>query len=504
MLGWLVAFRQVPAARWCGYLGGLILGLSLWGPLTGQAAEMTDVMSAPQFHQTNGNAFGPGNSIDYPTLTAVTANQTQNNRLTTKTTKIAITFADTVAANGSSSFLFDDFHFDVMQRNPNPDQPGLSLVTAGATNLSNHTSKINFGRGKTQTLTVDLTKLQQALPIYIGFRFVASTMPQTAVTYQFGYFTSDPAIQLKPTIAGTLRPTDTVIRGTGTTVGDQITNSVNGITTVVGPDKTYTLDLGESLTAASQVTVTERNSMGDYGTATAMVVVPKLMIMSLKSQVAIQPDDLATLTDDSALVAWVVQQASIVATNPMVPNDDITYIATTDKLASQLQALSAGQSLAVAIRGQNKAGVQSDPLTIMVTKQAGQLSFGAVSPALVFGTLTIPARETVFQPQNTWEVNVNDTRAQGANWYIYANATAMTAKSQPLKGDLIYRDHTSQQILTNRSTLIATGTRTTATTTKVTTTAAQRREICLDVQPGVYAADYQGTVNWSLQDTPAA
>ncbi|POD89049.1 hypothetical protein S101258_00221 [Lactiplantibacillus plantarum subsp. plantarum] len=113
----------------------------------------------------------------------------------------------------------------------------------------------------------------------------------------------------------------------------------------------------------------------------------------------VYPGDLDSLTSDSAVVAWLVKQAGIVATNPDSATDTITYATQETGLASKLSALAVGGSTTINVYGKGSSGLQSDAKTITtVTMRDGTLSLGTPPASLTFGSLTIPFKETLYQP----------------------------------------------------------------------------------------------------------
>jgi len=463
------------------------------------ATGMTNVMTGTTFvPRPSGNSLtDTGGSLAYPTLEAVTANNLENGRLTTKTTQIAITFSDTVTMN-TKYVKINDFYYDVMTAG------GVSLRTNGPEIIGTNTTSINLGSGKTQTISVDLSHLKDVLPVYIGFRYTPSTFPNLNVGYQFGSFTADATVSatIKPTITGSLTSKDTVIKGTGSYAGDTISSDVNGVTTTVGSDKTYTLDLGSALGSTSSVRITESNSNGDSGSVTGNVAQKSLDLKVANATIAAGPNDVTTEMSDSEVLTWLTKQIEPTATfSDGSSTADVTYQTGETGLAAKIAALGSGDSINVEVYAQ-VGTTKSSPQTITIKKTAGTLSFGPISGSIGFGTLAIPTKEAIYQPSSKWEVNISDTRATGSKWYVYASATPLKSDSHTLKGDLIYQDGANQAVLTNQSMLVANGARGTANTTAVTSDWSSTKGIFLDVQPSVYADSYQGKVNWSLQSTP--
>lgn len=144
-------------------------------------------------------------------------------------------------------------------------------------------------------------------------------------------------------------------------------------------------------------------------------------------------------------------------------------------------------------------GNKSNTVTATVTL-AGTLSFGSVNSDISFGSNTIPISEALIAPTTNWSINVDDSRAAGSKWSVYATSSVLKSSSgRSLKGNLVYLDGSgSKQIMTNTSTMIDSGT--SNTTVDIAKDWSSTHGIFLDVQSDVYADSYSGVVNWTLQD----
>lgn len=478
---------------------GLLNIFSLGGMAATLTDKMTDVKANRAFQAVPlGNVVG--SNVDsglssYPALGAVTANYADNGRITNQTTKITMTMTGSIALRSSNTMA--KAYFDIMTNPASGSYTGTTLVTSTPTSLGSGNSITISSLKQTQTLAVNFQNIKSKLPIYIGFRIMVNGEEGT---YQMGRFNVQ---TLTPKITGTLYSTDTLIKGTGTT-GNTISSNINGVTTTVGSDGTYTLSLGTTLGALSSVTVTEVDEItGDKGTATATVTLKKLNITSTKSEIELYPSDLDALTSDNAVIAWLVKQARIVVTNPDSATDTITYMAKETDLASKLNSLAAGGSTMINIYGQGSSGLRSDAKTITVTMRDGTLSIETLPTSLTFGTLSIPFKETLYQPTSGWNISINDTRKTGSPWYLRATATAMTSSTRTMSGNLIYLNAGNKQVLTNASVTVSSGKKIAGiTSTNATSGWSSGQGILLDVQPSVQIDSYNGTVNWTLQDIP--
>ncbi|MFC6181687.1 cell surface protein [Lactiplantibacillus daowaiensis] len=490
------------------WIGLVVVGLVLLSHnmlLAVRADKMMDVMSGTSFQpsRTPGALTATGGSLSYPDLTGVTANNIENGRLTTKTTKIAITFSGSVSISGNNTKM-NNLYFDVMTAN------GVSLRTDKpaiiASGFTSHSFDSFFSSGYTQTISVDLTDLKDKLPVYVGFRYTPSSNPGLNIGYQFGAFPADVTVaaQLKPTIDGKLNATDTVIKGTGSHPGDTISSNVNGVTTTVGSDKTYTLDLGTNLASQNAVTITESNSNGDSGHVTATVMHKTLALTPNQPVLMLGPSDITTEMSDQAVIAWLVKQANFTVNyTDGTPTTQVEFKSEASNLARQLLALTDGMSTTVSIYAQDGANRSASQI-VTIRRLQGTLSFGSLSGTLNFEHLMVPVKTTTYAPNGPCDVQLSDTRAPKSTWYLYANATTLTSVTHQLTGDLIYQNGQQTMVMTNQSTLIASGTRGDTATTSITKDWSTNKGIFLRVKPGVYAGQYAGQINWSLQDIPAS
>ncbi|MBU7493280.1 cell surface protein [Lactiplantibacillus pentosus] len=487
----------------------LVSGLCLlWGlRLTGHAATgLTSAMTTMPTSDTayyslpNANTVGPNidSEIDtYPALTKVTANYANSQRLSTKTTSIAITFSGTLVTRKAS---IQSLYYDVFYQAQKGDT-GTSLVTKTPTNMASGSGSVYMS--STKTLSVDMSKLKDNLPVYIGFR-LTTTSGETS-TYRLAVFNK---VSLKTTL-DTPTSTDGKLTGSGI-AGNTVSTTINGTTytATIGSDGKYEIKLNNTLNGVSSVTVTQTGD-ADYGeseSVTKDVTVAPLTIKSTTTSVNLSVTDLEGLTSDADVVSWLVKQAGVVATNPSNASDTMTYYASESDLLTTFKGLADNESTTVHVYAKSASGLKSEELALQVTKLAGTLSFSELSSSLGFGNLTVPVNPTVYQPTSTMNVTVADTRSTGSKWYLYVSATPLTSTTvtgRTLKGDLIYRDGSTDTVLTNQSMLVQQGQKVAGTTdTKVTSDWSSTKGIGLSVQPGIYADTYQGTLKWTLTDTP--
>ncbi|AVK60843.1 cell surface protein [Lactobacillus sp. CBA3605] len=481
--------------RFCLFLLALFMGWQL--TTVGQAATSLTALTSNYNTIPGRRLTGSGYTISsYPTLSAVKANNTSGGRVTTATTQISIQFTGSMTMSSSADGGFASAYFDVMTADG-------TTVSTGAPTLINGKGATSMSLAKTQTITVDLAKLKDDLPLYIGFTFTPSKEATTKISYGFAQITGN--TNLTPKISTVLYSTSMSIIGTGTVVGDTISSDVNSVSTSVIAGTGYFLNLGTTLIGKNSVTITESNEFGDSGTVTAPVQ-RTITLAADNKDLALTNDEIDSLAgkSDSEVIQWLATKGGITAKYDDDETSDGINITSSDTgLAAELAALAEGDStdltLSASDSNNNKA---TDDLKLNVTRSVGTLSLDTVSDKVSFGSNEVPVKETLINPTSNWQVTINDTRAKGANWYLYASASTLTSANTTLKGNLIYRDGTADnQVITNQSTLVASGARA-SDTTNATADWSANKGIFLDVQPGVVAGAYNGTVNWSLQDTP--
>lgn len=170
-----------------------------------------------------------------------------------------------------------------------------------------------------------------------------------------------------------------------------------------------------------------------------------------------------------------------------------------DLLASQL-TLGSNQ---VRFYATDSAGVKSNVVETTITLEGG-LSFGMISPDVNFGHNQVPMNEKLLAAETDWVVDVNDSRASGAKWYVYATASQLNSDKHALKGGLVYINADGNRMnLTGSAALVAAGDSGSADTHHVGNEWRNQRGIFLDVYPGTYEGAYNGSIDWSLMDTPS-
>lgn len=478
--------------------------VAIWGSarLSAHADNtMTDVTATLT---TDNRQVGKNDSLGtiiYPKLEKVLANNVVNGQITRRTDTFEVTYSGQLGIG--SAYAFKAVYSAVL--NPSTIKAGSQDLLAQLGVASNSTNTLNLD-GVTATSVLS-SSIGNGTGWYLGF----NVMEQNQVNgNRVGIAKMPTPVQypLTPTIDNDpISDSSTVITGKGTFAGDTVSSDASSATAKVGKDLTYQLAVGTGLSGKSNVTVTE-NSGSTYdipGTATATVKpAAVLTISSVTPNVQLVPDDVATLTtqSDSDVINWLVKAAGITAIDENTgTSDDITFSSDAADLGTKISQLAADGTLTVPIYA-TKAGVKSTAVNVTISKSAGSLSFGAVSKDVAFKSTEVPISEVLIPTTDNWNVAIEDTRENGSPWSVYATASKMQSADHELAGNVVYVDGTERTVMTNNSVLIKSGTRQNNTSTnQITSDWSATKGIFLDAQPGVYADSYQGTVDWSLQDT---
>ncbi|MBC1210783.1 hypothetical protein HB815_07570 [Listeria booriae] len=145
--------------------------------------------------------------------------------------------------------------------------------------------------------------------------------------------------------------------------------------------------------------------------------------------------------------------------------------------------------------------------TTTISLNLTELSLLSVPDTLDFGIQGISGVTKIYQrANNDWNITVNDSRNTKQNWTLTAKMT------QPMKGTngrtlsngLIFRDNNGTETpLSSQSLPVYEYQPNTNTTNTTKVSWAANQGILLKVKSGeAYAQDYQGQVEWSLNDAP--
>lgn len=462
---------------------------------------MTDVTATLT---TDNRQVGKNDSLGtiiYPKIEKVTANNVVNGQITRRTDTFEVTYSGQLGIG--SAYALKAVYSAVL--NTSTIKAGSQDLLAQLGVTSNSTNTLNLD-GVTATSVLS-SSIGNGTGWYLGF----NVMEQNQVNgNRVGIAKMPTPVQypLTPSIDDDpISDSATVITGKGTFAGDTVSSDASSATVKVGKDLTYQLAVGTGLSGKSNVTVTE-SSGSSYdipGTATATVKpAAKLTISSVASNVQLVPDDVTTLTtqSDSDVINSLVKKAGITAIDENTgTSDGVTFASDDTDLGTKINQLAADGTLTVPIYA-IKAGVKSTVVNVTISKSAGSLSFGSVSKDITFNSTEVPVSEILIPTTDNWNVAIEDTRENGSSWSVYATASKLQSADHELAGNVVYVDGTERTVMTNNSVLIKSGTRQNNTSTnQITSDWSATKGIFLDAQPGVYADSYQGTVDWSLQDT---
>lgn len=503
-------------------------------------------------------------SYHYPSLDAVYANGVVDGRITKATTKFELDFSD--EANTSQG-KYTDFHADVMtMNNGKPESLAQNKLSSWTLRDSGTTadssSSIFFPTELKTTINVDFSNLgvNPSFDIYLGFSYTGlPSGSSTTVQNFYGVYAltgndSAKANMKDVTIddsngnsTTTVSPTDTIVKGTGEPLTSITLSGVSGdvgtYSTTTDKDGNYSIDLGGSslkdLGNPSIITVTESNQFGDSKSATADVKDSvALTTTAANSSVAVDPDTLSgniTGKSDADILAWLSGQSAAGltttkegSTTALTDADGLTYTADTTDLASKIATATAADPLTINVSASDSAGDKTSATTpIKIYPTDGTFKFNSLSD-FAFGTLPVPAQETLFAPTNTPSILIDDTQTVGKDWYVTANATKMTdSANNDLNGNMVYVDADgAKHNLTNTTTLVGQGQRESGKTTAEVadgwanagaTVAASKftdgaatgvtKGVYLDAQPNIYTggvADgnkYTGSIQWTLTNS---
>lgn len=538
-----------------------LVGIGVMGTLVAQAASIP--AGAQAVNMTDGNVYqvqSPGTTVPdsdnggyttgtYPRITAIAANNIDpvTKRITSKTTKIYILFADKIIAKNNDKYTA--IYPQVMT------DGGVSVASTQPKSLtisSDGSNSVNMP-ATYQEVDVDLSDLANKLPLYVGFKYTVAYQYGGDPSYYFGQIKADAtASNAWKTITindgNDMASASTVVKGTGepglTATLSGVSGSAGQYSTTINTDGTYSIDLGGSslkdLGNPSTIKVTESNDLGDSKSATANVVdtVP-LTTTVTTSPVAVDPDTLSgniTGKSDAEILKWLSGQSAAgltttkqgLTTALTADTDGLTYTADTTDLASKIAAATATNPLTINVSASDSAGDKTESTTpIEIYTTNGNFKFNSLND-LAFGTLPVPAQETLFAPTNTPTILIDDTQTVGKDWYVTANASKMTdSANNDLNGNMVYVDADGvKHDLTNNTTLVGQGQRESGKTTaevadgwadagdavpasKFVNNQATgvTKGIYLDAQPSIYSGGvasgttYNGQISWTLTNS---
>lgn len=323
-------------------------------------------------------------------------------------------------------------------------------------------------------------------------------------------------IVLKPTITGTPASTSPIVTGTGTQTGDKISVTVDGTTkeATVKADGTWSLDWGGRLPTRAKMTVTETNAYGDTpGTVEATIAGADLVITSNETAINLTPSNVEGYKNmaDNQVMADLIKRLGITAIDKADNNSSTgIVIGTSDsQFLKNLRQANGGTSVSTSFTA-TKAGetVTTDkPLTVSVGN--GTLSFSTMPKRSDFVQTTITGQDQAVQRAGDWNVGVTDTRKSGSPWYLSVSESPLTnsVTKKELSGYVYYTaDGQTETKIGTDSTFIASGQKATGVgdAYQLNDKWTNKNGILLHANSDVMIGSYDGTMNWSLNDAPAA
>lgn len=149
----------------------------------------------------------------------------------------------------------------------------------------------------------------------------------------------------------------------------------------------------------------------------------------------------------------------------------------------------------------------SNLATATITIIIGHVAFGETSGDLNFTAPLTGNEQTVQRADSDWSFNIDDSLTAGSDWKLYAKATTLASKTTPgttLDGQLIYSDGTDEQPLSTTVNTLITDHKSDGTTMPFNVASDWNRNsgILLKVNGGAHIGQYQGTITWTLSNTP--
>lgn len=514
----------------------------------------------------------------FPTMqTAIAANGlSSTKRVTNRTTKIYIAMSGTFSIPNSSSAKITSLRPDVMKASLGSVGATQSVAKTPAADLvSSPVKSVTLSSTKYYEIDVDFSNIFSSLPFLVGFRAKTSDT-STDSSFIYAEITANSEISdsyshmpsqgtpiyinsikvnqtySKPSTStiNYIKSSDTKITGTAfhnteiwAFLTDAAGNTKMVTTTSSDPlnDGThdgpyygnYSLDLGGvvgKLSKSSVVSVYEGNDMGDNQSAAAMYK-DVLDIAVANPDVTVNPaefeDDIDGKSDDDFL-AWMIKKTGISVTHngDLLNPNDLTFksydsagnnATEITNLASYFSGKDYGTKTPIWIGASTKNSpvVSTDnKVEVTLTKTPGALSFGPISPTMTFDDAVVPSQKTNYEPNASYEVNIDDTRATGSPWYVTANATPLSSGQHTVDGGLVYENKDgSTDSLTNNSTLVASGNRVKGVESENVASnwampgsnSGKNMGIFVSAGPHTYSGidgtTYKGDITWELTDS---
>ncbi|MFC6208278.1 hypothetical protein [Levilactobacillus tongjiangensis] len=474
-------------------------------------------------------------------------NNTINGRITRKTTQLYVAY--TLGLMGKPMTLKNGHNFlsvyaDVLKTTGAGTSDDVSSAASTKTpNIATNVASVTAPSGY-QLINVDFSDLgtKSRLPVLVGYTYTADdygtviTVPRAFVTLKADTTAEASMAPVKVTATANADGNPTIKTADSTITGTAEKNAVISVpvlstdgtsktySTTADSDGNFSISVGgglKNVADGSKLTFTETNDFGDSKTGTAYVQAKQpLVIDATNKSLDITPADVEAMgTTNDSVYAWLVSHAGMNVTQDSKAitedTDGLKYTSDDTNLAKTIGSLANGASTTLSVGATDTAGDKTNSnVAIKLTKNDGELKFGAISQGMDFGSQAVPMKETLIAPKGL-SVNVQDTRVASSDWSVSANASTLTdGNGHTLAGKLVYLDSNGNKYqMTDQDITVATGARQSGSNSfdiagkwATSTDTAGKAGIFLDATPNIYSGTtsttYTGEVTWSLTNAP--
>lgn len=503
--------------KWGGLFSVLFLGLQLGMTLNVQAAVnmsgMEDVMKDSHYvrvknadvDDTEGELLSGPNIVvrRHPIIDQFIANHVENGRITTKTTRVWLHMIGVAALLHDETNRITNAQV-VLMTGDGKEQPITEIATQLA--YSGKDTSAPFQRSWGFPFKVDFSKLNQLLPLHVGFKIKTTQDPDHWSYYSLGTFTTDGVLKV-PTIDDSLGPTSTVITGTGLP-GCTITSDVNNETTTVKDDGTYALDLktplADHLLANPEITISENNQFGDFSEASQK----QLKMSKAENNPAFHIEDNLSYPEgatDAEVMDDLRKRLEIQVDDEQLK---VQYGSSKQNLAAFINSQAWGTTIAIPIYAKSPGYIQSNDIIVKITKKMENVIFTNQKSNLYFPNQPLPLNNTSIWSNDVWKLSVVDSRVIDQKWWtLTAIATESTKNNdkRDLSPFLWYVDGQQQQFPLNQLVTILDSRKTTPVSdvdgSKVYEQVFKARDsgIIIKTDSRMSPGAYEATITWTLQ-----
>ncbi|WP_024626292.1 hypothetical protein [Lactiplantibacillus fabifermentans] len=466
--------------------------------------------------------------VNYPSLVSMTADNVVNGRLTKNTKHVTVTFGNDGRIDSAGNIqedvgrpfkLSEGSHKLEYLRMDITDSRGKSLVLNPSEGLfkavNNQITLSNqdflgglFGgriSDSKKNLNVDLSGIQESLPIDIGFRIKLVGNP-TEYGYTLGTFKTDPDMKYNLSIDKQVGTTSQHIFGTASPNGT-VSSNVNDVTKDVDQSGKYDLAVGNGLQdffkTHDTVVLTESNIFGDHTTLKQQQI--KLTKSDPKPEFYLDDLDSVHEKNDADIIDMLCKKFKIATTNVPGGADGVTYHSDVTDIANKIEALKDNDTLTLNLHASKAGWFDSAPINIKIISQPGVLGLSMNQTELDFGKFPVPlVRQSIWYPK-TWELTVTDNRRKRYGWRLVAQAKVPGPNSRnDLNRFLSYSDGNFAYDLSDQTPVLEDkeedGVRPAMKTLTLNGQAGEG--IFINAGPDMRAETYTGKITWTLEITP--